>query len=198
MDGNAQLGPVTSSPGDVTLLIAALSGGDRTALDQLLPSVYEPLRRLAHRELRREQPGHTLSTTDLVHDLYLKLARVERLTWKDRSHFFAVCAQAMRRILVNYALKRKTAKRGGGVPTVRLDDVMAVARERPDALLSVDETLRRLESLSTRQSQIVECRVFGGMGVKDTAIVLGVSTATVKRDWALARAWLRREMEDAR
>jgi RNA polymerase sigma factor (TIGR02999 family) len=186
-----------SEHGDVTVLIAALSGGDRTALDRLLPRVYDELRHLAHRELRRERAGHTLTTTDLVHELYLKLARVERLTWKDRAHFFAVCAQAMRRILVNYALMKKAAKRGGGGRDLHVpfDEVITVAETRPEDLLSVHEVLGRLETLSPRQTRVVECRVFGGMGVRDTAAALGISPATVKRDWALARAWLRREME---
>jgi RNA polymerase sigma factor (TIGR02999 family) len=184
-----------SQPGDVTLLLSTLSGGDRAALDQLLPAVYEELRLLAHRQLRREGGAHTLTTTALVHELYLKLARVERLTWKDRAHFFAVCAQAMRRILVNYALMRKAAKRGGRAPHLPIEDIIAVAETRPDEVVWVDDALRRLEDLSPRQTRVVECRVFGGMGVRDTAAVLHVSTATVKRDWALARAWLRREME---
>jgi RNA polymerase sigma factor (TIGR02999 family) len=184
-----------SEPGDVTRLMATLSGGDRTALDRLLPTVYQELRHLARRELRRERPGGTLTTTDLVHELYLKLARVERLTWKDRAHFFAVCAQAMRRILVNHAMRRKAAKRGGRAVHLPIDDVVAVAQTRPDDLLLVDETLSRLEDLSPRQTRVVECRVFGGMGVKETAVALQVSPATVKRDWTLARAWLRREME---
>lgn len=181
--------------GEVTLLIAALGDGDRTALDTLMPRVYDELRRLAHRELRRERTGHTLATTDLVHEVYLKLARVERLTFKDRAHFFAVCAQAMRRILVNYALRRKAAKRGGGARRVPLDDIVAVAQARPDEILSTHELLQRLNDLSPRLSRVVECRVFGGMGVRETAAALGVSPATVKRDWVLARAWLRQEME---
>jgi RNA polymerase sigma factor (TIGR02999 family) len=181
--------------GDVTVLIAALGGGDRAALDQLLPRVYDELRRLAHRELRRERADHTLATTDLVHEVYLKLARVDRLSWKDRSHFFAVCAQAMRRTLVNYALRKKAAKRGGRAAHVPIDDVVAVARTRPDDLLAVDDILHRLEILSPRQTRVVECRVFGGMGVQETAAALNVSAATVKRDWALARAWLQRELE---
>lgn len=119
--------PAMSERGDVTRLIAALSGGDRAALDALMPRVYDELRHLAHQELRREREGHTLATTDLVHEVYLKLARVERFSFKDRSHFFAVCAQAMRRILVNYALKRKAAKRGGTRVRVPIDDVIAVA-----------------------------------------------------------------------
>jgi RNA polymerase sigma factor (TIGR02999 family) len=183
--------------GDVTLLLTALSGGDRSVLDRLLPSVYQELRRIAHRELRRERPGHTLSTTALVHEAYLKLAQAERLTWKDRAHFFSVCAQAMRRVLVNYALARKSEKRGGGAPHLPIDDVTLVARTRPDDLLSVDQALTRLEELSPRQTRVVECRVFGGMGVRETAEALAVSPATVKRDWTLARAWLRREMEAA-
>jgi RNA polymerase sigma factor (TIGR02999 family) len=184
-----------SAPGDVTLLLTTLCGGDRTALDQLMPAVYEELRAIAHRELRREPAGHTLTTTDLVHELYLKLARVERLTWKDRAHFFAVCAQAMRRILVNYAVARNAAKRGGRAPHLPIDDVVSVAYARPDDVVWVNDALSRLEDLNPRQTRVVECRVFGGMGVKDTAVALNVSTATVKRDWALARAWLRREMD---
>jgi RNA polymerase sigma factor (TIGR02999 family) len=182
-------------PGDVTLLLTELSGGDRAVLDELLPLVYGELKHLAHRSLQGERPGHTLNTTALVHEAYLKLARVDRLTWKDRAHFFGVCAQAMRRVLVNYALMRKAGKRGGGAPHVPLEDVVAAARSRPDDILWVDETLGRLEALNARHARVVECRVFGGMGVRETAEALDVSPATVKRDWALARAWLTREME---
>jgi RNA polymerase sigma factor (TIGR02999 family) len=182
-------------PGDVTLLLSTLRGGDRAAFDQLLPSVYEQLRVIAHRELQRERTGHTLSTTALVHEVYLKLARVDHLTWKDRAHFFAVCAQAMRRVLVNYALQQQAGKRGGSAPHVPLDDVVVAAQSRPDDLLWVNESLDRLAALNPRLTRVVECRVFGGMGVKDTAEALALSTATVKRDWTLARAWLRRELE---
>jgi RNA polymerase sigma factor (TIGR02999 family) len=184
-----------SDPGDVTLLLTTLRGGDRTALDRLLPAVYEQLRAIAHRELLRERAGHTLSTTALVHEVYLKLARVDSLTWKDRAHFFAVCAQAMRRVLVNYALERQAGKRGGKAPHVQLDDVVVAAQDRPDDLLCVNESLERLTGLNPRLTLVVECRVFGGMSVKDTAEALSLSPATVKRDWTLARAWLRREME---
>jgi len=184
-----------SDPGDVTLLLSTLRGGDRAAFDRLLPSVYQELRAIAHRELQRERTGHTLSTTALVHEVYLKLARVDQLTWKDRAHFFAVCAQAMRRVLVNYALQHKAGKRGGKASHVPLDDVVVAAQVRPDDLLWVNDSLDRLAALNPRLTQVVECRVFGGMGVKDTAEALALSPATVKRDWTLARAWLRRELE---
>lgn len=187
-----------SPPGDVTVLLSELTAGNRAVLDELMPLVYEELRGLAHRALQGERRGHTLNTTALVHEAYLKLARVERLTWKDRAHFFAVCAQAMRRVLVNHALMRRAEKRGGGVPLLPIDDVMAAARDRPEDLLWVDETLGRLAVLNPRHASVVECRVFGGMGVQDTAQALAIAPATVKRDWALARAWLIREMAAGR
>lgn len=184
-----------SPPGDVTLLLTELTAGNRAVLDELMPLVYEELRRLAHWTLQGERAEHTLNTTALVHEAYLKLARVERLTWKDRAHFFAVCAQAMRRVLVNYALMRKAGKRGGGAPHEPLEDIVAAAHARPDDLLWVDETLSRLEALNPRHARVVECRVFGGMGVRETSEALSIAPATVKRDWVLARAWLTREME---
>lgn len=183
-----------SELGDLTLLLNELSGGDRKVFDQILPAVYGELRELAHRQLLRERADHTLNTTALVHEAYLKLARVESLTWKDRAHFFAVCAQAMRRVLVNYAHMRKAEKRGGGLSHLPIDDIVVAARTRPDEILWVDDALNRLESLSSRQARVVECRVFAAMGVQDTAEALGISPATVKRDWTLARAWLIREM----
>lgn len=183
--------------GEVTVLLAALSGGDRSALDKLVPVVYDELRALARREMRRERPGHTLDTTALVHEAYLKLAGVDRLAWKDRAHFFSVCAQAMRRVLIDHARARATNKRGGSAPHVPIEDVVAAAHSRPDEMVWVDEALNRLASLDARQSQVVECRVFGGMGVEDTAAALGVSKATVKRDWQVARAWLTQQLEPA-
>jgi RNA polymerase sigma factor (TIGR02999 family) len=179
---------------DVTMLLEELSGGDRSALDELVPIVYDDLRNLAHRQLRRERADHTLDTTALVHEAYVKLARVERLTLKDRSHFFAVCAQAMRRILVNYARDRSRLKRGGASVHLPIEDVVVAARERPDDLLLADQAISRLEELNERHARVVEYRVFGGMSVEETADVLGVSEATVKRDWASARAWLNREL----
>jgi RNA polymerase sigma factor (TIGR02999 family) len=183
-----------SSPGDVTVLLNELSGGDRAVLDRLLPLVYDELRSLAHRQLRRERAGHTLNTTALVHEAYLKLAQVDRLTWNDRAHFFAVCAQAMRRILVNYARMSKRDKRGGGAPHVPIEDVVVAARERPDDVILADQAIQSLEALNVRHARVVECRVFGGMTIDETATALDVSPATVKRDWTLARAWLTREM----
>jgi RNA polymerase sigma factor (TIGR02999 family) len=180
---------------DVTVLLTALSGGDRSVLDRLVPAVYEELRALARHELRREATGHTLNTTGLVHEAYVKLAKAERLTWKDRAHFFSVCAQAMRRVLVDHARARGTGKRGRAAPHVSIDDVVAVARSRPDELLWIDAALERLEALNARQSRVVECRAFGGMGVQETATAMGISSATVKRDWTVARAWLNRQLE---
>lgn len=180
--------------GEVTVLLTALSGGDRSVLDRLVPIVYDELRHLAHRELVREAAGHTLDTTALVHEAYLKLARVERLTWKDRAHFFAVCAQAMRRVLIDHARRRVAGKRMGRIPHLPIEDVVVTASTRPDDLLWVDDALRRLATLNERQSQVVECRIFGGMGVKETAAALGVSDATVKRDWQVARAWLTHQL----
>jgi RNA polymerase sigma factor (TIGR02999 family) len=183
-----------SAPGDVTRLLTELTGGSRDVLDRLMPAVYDELRLLAHRELRRESPGHTLSTTGLVHEAYLKLVRADRLSWKDRAHFFTVCAQAMRRILVDYAVARKRHKRGGTRPHVAIDDVVVAAQTRPDDVVALDEALTRLQALDERQSRVVECRFFGGMSVEETAEALGLSPATVKRDWAVARAWLHREV----
>ncbi len=185
-------------PGHVTVLLEALSSGDREVLDELLPEVYDELHRLAHRELRRERDGHTLSTTALVHEAYVKLADVRRLTWRDQAHFFAVCAQAMRRVLINYAAMKGAQKRGGNAPHLPIDDVVAVASTRPDDLLWVNEALNRLEQINPRQTRVVECRVFGGMGVRETAEAISISPATVKRDWTLARAWLTREISEAR
>lgn len=184
-----------NEPGAVTLLLTELSGGDRAVLDRLLPLVYDELRSLAHRRLRHETPGHTFNTTALVHEAYLKLAQVDRLTWKDRSHFFAVCAQAMRRILLNHARSLSAAKRGQRALHVPIDDVVVAAQTRPDDLIWVDEALTRLEALDERQARVVECRVFAGMGTEETATALEISPATVKRDWTLARAWLIREAE---
>ena len=189
---------MSDAPGDITGLLESLREGDRAVLDEILPRVYGELRGLAHRELGRERDGHTLDTTALVHEAYLKLADVRRLTWRDRAHFFAVCAQAMRRVLINYARGKGAQKRGGGAPHVLIEDVVDAARHRPDDLLWVHEALERLERLSSRQTRVVECRVFGGMGVRETAEALAISPATVKRDWTLARAWLTREMETAR
>jgi RNA polymerase sigma factor (TIGR02999 family) len=180
--------------GEVTRLLAATAKGDRAAYDELLPLVYEELRGIAQRHLRRERPGHTLATTDLVHEAYFALVGIERVSWVDRAHFFAVAARAMRRVLINHAVARSAKKRGGGRERTGLD-VDALPAAVPDEhLLALDEALQRLEQRNERYGRIVECRFFAGMSIEETASALDVSPATVKRDWAMARAWLHREL----
>ncbi len=183
-----------TTPSDVTQALVALSDGDTTALDRLLPMVYDELRRMAERELRRERPDHTLSPTALVHEAYLKLVQLDRISWQGRAHFFGACATAMRRILISYARMKKAGKRGAGAEHVPIDNVMVAADALPQDLIALDDALTRLAQLDERQARVVECRFFAGMDVKDTAEALGVSQATVKRDWTAARAWLNREL----
>jgi len=166
----------------------------RATMDALVPLLYDELRRIAHYRLRAEQTGHTLETTGLVHEAYLRLAGSERLELADRAHLLAVAAQAMRHVLIDSAVRRKAGKRGGGLATVSLDDVPVVDAARSDELLALDEALTRLGAIDARQARVVECRFFGGMSIEDTAVALELSPATVKRDWALARAWLNREL----
>jgi len=184
-----------SSPGpEVTQALLALSGGDRAALDSLLPMIYDQLRAQAQRALRAERPDHTLSPTALVHEAYLKLVRLDRVEWRDRAHFFGACANEMRRILVSYARTRKAGKRGAGAEHVPLDNAAVAAYDRPADLVALDEALERLSEMDPRQVRIIECRFFAGMSVEETAEALGISPATVKRDWTAARAWLNREL----
>jgi RNA polymerase sigma factor (TIGR02999 family) len=166
----------------------------RATMDALVPLLYDELRRIAHYRLRAEQTGHTLETTGLVHEAYLRLAGSERLDLADRAHLLAVAAQAMRHVLIDSAVRRKAGKRGGGLATVSLDDVPVVDAARSEELLALDEALTRLGAIDARQARVVECRFFGGMSIEDTAVALELSPATVKRDWALARAWLNREL----
>lgn len=180
---------------EVTGLLLAWGGGDRDALDRLLPIVYRELRGIAHRRLAGERSSHTLSTTALVHEAYLRLVQIDRVQWKNRSHFFAIAARAMRRVLVDYAVMRNAQKRGGGEALLALDDVAVAVETHADELVALDEALRRLEAIDERHGRVVECRVFAGMSVEETAAALDISTATVKRDWAMARAWLNRELE---
>lgn len=191
----SKMGAAGSDVGErVTALLRAARGGDRVAFDALMPLVYDALRRIAHRKLAGERTGHTLSTTDLVHEAYLSLVRLDRIEWQGRAHFMAIAAQAMRNILVNYALKRNAGKRGGGRPSVWLEEAMAVADAPAGDVLALHEALQRLECIDERQGRVVECRFFAGMSIEETAAALGVSPASVKRDWALARAWLNREL----
>jgi RNA polymerase sigma factor (TIGR02999 family) len=159
-----------------------------------MPLVYRELRRLAHGCLGREHPGHTLQTTALVHEAYLRLVDQQAASWKNRAQFFAVAAQMMRRILVDYARARQYGKRGGGAEKVELDEALVVSSDRAAEVVALDEVLMSLAELDPRKSRVVELRVFGGLSVDETAEVLGVSPGTVMRDWTLAKAWLHREM----
>jgi RNA polymerase sigma factor (TIGR02999 family) len=179
--------PGSTPAGEVTRLLEAAEAGDSDALDRLLPLLYEDLRRVAHRQLDREGGGHTLQTTALIHEAYLKLAGGGSVSATSRAHFLAIAARAMRQVLVDYARRRKAAKRGGGVISVTLGDEPQPADASADDLLALDEALRQLDP---RQRQVIEWRFFGGMEEKDIAAVLGVSERTVRRDWVKARAWL--------
>ncbi len=166
-------------------------------MEQMFVLVYHELRQLAARKLRGEREGHTLSTTALVHEAWLELNKLNRLQWQNRGHFLAVAAQAMRRILIDYAVARGRQKRGGGQALVSLDhdDALAIAGSQADELVALEEALTRLQAINERQAKIVECRFYGGMSVDETAEALSISPATVKREWAIARAWLNRELQ---
>jgi RNA polymerase sigma factor (TIGR02999 family) len=180
--------------GEVGVLVENPAGDPSEGLDRMVPLVYDELRRIAHRQLRGERSDHTLDTGALVHEAYLKLSRLDRIEWRDRSHFLAAAAGAMRRILVDYAVARKTRKRGGARQRVPLEDVIVLTDDNAQELLALDDALRRLAVESERAARIVEWRFFGGMSIEETAEVLEISPATVKREWTLARAWLNREL----
>ena len=182
---------------EVSSLLRAWSGGDQDALDQLTPIVYDELRRLARRYMRRERAGHSLQTTALVHEAYTRLVDYKRMQWQNRAHFFAVSAQLMRRILVERA-RRHNVKRGGGLRHISLDETMIVAgqEDAPD-LVALDDAMNALARIDPRKVQVVEMRFFGGLSVEETAEVLKISTVTVKRDWRAARTWLYRELTGA-
>jgi RNA polymerase sigma factor (TIGR02999 family) len=183
-----------SSSQQITHLLLAWGNGDEAALEQLMPLVYEELRKVAARHLRRQRPDHTLQTTALVNEAYLKLIDSSQVKWQNRAHFFAVSAQLMRRILVDFARSRQNLKRGGGAQQVSLDEAMVIAPERGADLLALDEALTRLAALNPRQAQVVELRYFGGLSEEESAEALKVSLRTVQRDWNLARLWLYREL----
>jgi RNA polymerase sigma factor (TIGR02999 family) len=183
------------SPKEVTQLLVAWSNGDREALDQLMPMVYAELRRQAARHLRRELAAHTLQTTDLIHEAYLRLVDQRKVQWQNRAHFFAIAAQLMRRILIDHARRRQRVKRGGSAIALPLEEGLLVAAEKSEAdVLALDEALTRLAAMDSRQSQIVELRYFSGLSIEETAAVIGLSPTTVKDDLNLAKAWLRREI----
>jgi RNA polymerase sigma factor (TIGR02999 family) len=184
-----------SQQSTVTELLIDLSGGNRGVVNALMPLVYEELHRIAERHLRGERSDHTLNATALVHEAYLKLVDQSRVTWQNRAHFYGVAAQAMRRILVNYAEAGKAQKRGGGAGLVTFNDEMMGKETRAEELIELDEALTRLKSLSDRQAAVVEYHFFGGLTHEEIAEVLGVSLPTVRRDWRLAKAWLTRELK---
>jgi RNA polymerase sigma-70 factor, ECF subfamily len=165
-------------------------------VDDLVPVVYQELRRIARAHLRRERSGHTLNTTALVHEAYMHLAAFDRASWRDRSHFLSIAAQAMRRVLIDYAVARKALKRHGNAERVSLTDDIASTEACAEELAAVDEALTRLEQLNARLARVVECRVFAGMSIEETAQAVAASAATVKRDWNVARAWLNRELRE--
>ena len=180
---------------EVTLLLQRWRDGDEAALDDLMPIVYEALRQLAHRHLQHERAGHTLSTTALVHEAYLNLVGQAALTLQNRGHFFAIASRVMRRVLIWYARRRNAEKRGAGQPALPLDGVSLATSMKVDELLALDQAMARLEAMDERLCRVVECRFFGGLSVQETGDALGISPATVKRDWQTARAWLRRELQ---
>ena len=179
----------------ITKLLANWRGGDEQARDALIPLVYNELRRLARLRLWHQGPGHTFQSAALVNEAYLRLARQNLPQWQNRAHFFGVAAQVMRHILVDYARNRQAAKRGGGVHPLTLDTHFAVARQREFDLVALDDALNKLASLDAKQSHLIELRFFGGLSIEETAAVLGISPATVKREWATARVWLQRELK---
>lgn len=182
---------------EITRLLRAWSGGDRHALEELTPLVYNELHRTAQRYMARERADHTLQATALIDEVYIRLVDCEGVSWQDRNHFFAVCARLMRRILTDFARSRHYLKRGGGVEPITFDENLHVTPEPDGDLVALDQALQGLSAVDQRKSDVVELRFFGGLSVKDTAEVLGVSDETVKRDWRLAKLWLLREMSGA-
>jgi RNA polymerase sigma-70 factor, ECF subfamily len=183
-------------PSEITSLLLAWSDGDRAALERLMPLVERELHRIARRYMRREDPGHTLQTTAVVNEAYLKLIDQRSVRWQNRAHFFGVAARIMRRILINYARDRQRDKRGGKAVQVSLSEVAVVCAEKSAELIALDEALQKLAEVDERKCRVVELRYFGGLSVEETAEVLGISTATVNRDWDMAKAWLAKKIRD--
>jgi len=181
--------------GEITKLLGQLRSGNDSAAAELVPLIYAELHQLAASCMRRERPGHTLQATALVNEAYIRLLGQREVDWQNRSHFFGIAAQVMRRVLLDYARKHHAAKRGGPHEKFRIDEALLVSDDQLEAVLSIDESLSRLEKIDPRQSRVVELRYFAGLNVEQTAAALGISTATVKREWQFAKAWLQREME---
>jgi RNA polymerase sigma-70 factor (ECF subfamily) len=185
---------MSALPQDITQLLLTWSNGDESALDQLIPLVYPELRRMARVYMGRENSGHTLQTSALINEAYLRLVNQQQVEWQDRAHFFAVAAQIMRHILVDHARKHQRNKRGGGTEHVPFDDVAVVRDERAVELLALDDALKQLAAIDARKSQIVELRFFGGLTVDETAGVMKLAPITIMREWRAAKAWLGREV----
>jgi RNA polymerase sigma factor (TIGR02999 family) len=186
---------MTPSPQSVTQMLLAWGNGDKEALDHLMPVVYDELRRQAARYLRRERPGHTLQTTALIHEAYIRLIDQKHVRWQNRAQFFGIAAQLMRRILVDHARSKQAVKRGGEDVKLQLDEAMIVGRSKDVNLVALDEALKALAEFDEQQSKIVELRYFSGLSIEETAEALSISPATVKRDWAMAKSWLHRELK---
>ena len=179
---------------EMTQLLKKAQAGDRESLDRLLPIVYDELRRVAAKQLRSERENHTLQATALVHEAYLRLIEQREVDWENRRHFFSIAAEMMRRILVNYAVQKKAEKRGEGVTRIELEDAVSFAEDSDFDVVSLDDALKRLAKLDEIQAQIVELRFFGGLTIEETAEVLEISDSTVKREWRMAKAWLKTQL----
>ncbi len=190
--------PSTTNSHDVTRLLESWSSGDRQALSDLLPLVYDELRRLAASYMRLEAPGHTLQPTALVHEAYMRLIQQRDVTWKSRSHFFGIAAQMIRRILVDHIRATRAQKRGSGFAALSLDEALGVSEKKNWEILALDDALKTLAKVDPQQARIVELRFFAGLSIEETASIVGVSPATVKRDWVTAKAWLFRELSRTR
>lgn len=188
---------VSEGDQEITRLLLAWREGEKSALDRLMPAVYEELKRLASAYMRRQRPGHSLQTVDLVNEAYMRLIDSSRVNWQDRNHFYAISSQIMRRLLVDSARKRNSQKRGGGRAQITLEDNLEIAADAGTDLVALDEAMKLLAELNPRQSRIIELRYFGGLTEEETAEVLGVSSRTIRRDWTVARAWLYRELTGA-
>jgi RNA polymerase sigma factor (TIGR02999 family) len=189
---------MSESPIDVTILLRDVSGGSQSALEKLVPVVYDELRRLAAHYLRQERSDHTLQATALVHEAYLRLVDQRNVDWKNRNHFFGVAAKLMRRVLLVHARDHRAAKRGGSAQKILLEDTAIFSSAQADEFVYLDELLNRLSALDARQEKVVELRFFAGLSIEETAELIGVAPATVKRDWVMAKAWLAREMGRSR
>ena len=183
---------------EVTQLLIDWSNGDKAALDKLMPLIHEELRRLAHNYMSRERPDHTLQTTALVNEAYLRLVNRKDVHWQNRTHFFAIAATSMRNILVDHARSHAYAKRGGGAHKTELDEAMVASQKRAAEVLALDDVLKEFAQVDPRQSRIVELRFFGGLTIEETAEVLGLSPATIKREWSTAKAWLYHQLANSK